>query len=94
MIAGLLVQVGVNNNLLLHLCFRVVKDMDGVKAQLIGPEEEGSICLVTLLITGRATPYLHNGVVYVGDEDHYVGLSFDCLFSKYFLLFKCTLKSK
>lgn len=27
--------------------------------------------MVTLLLTGRATPYLHNGVVYVGDEDHY-----------------------
>lgn len=27
--------------------------------------------IITLLLTGRATPYLHNGVVYVGDEDHY-----------------------
>ncbi|KAG8311339.1 DUF4205 [Homalodisca vitripennis] len=23
------------------------------------------------MLTGRATPYLHNGVVYVGDEEHY-----------------------
>ncbi|XP_073985017.1 inactive ubiquitin carboxyl-terminal hydrolase MINDY-4B isoform X3 [Rhodnius prolixus] len=71
--------------LLLYSCVasrgpdQVVKDMDGVKAQLIGPEEEGSICLVTLLITGRATPYLHNGVVYVGDEDHYATAQFGIL---------------
>lgn len=32
----------------------------------------GSLNVVTLLLSGRATPYLHNGVVYVGDEDHYV----------------------
>lgn len=37
----------------------------------MGPNEEGSLNIVTLLLTGRATPYLHNGVVYVGDEDHY-----------------------
>ncbi|XP_014240355.1 inactive ubiquitin carboxyl-terminal hydrolase MINDY-4B isoform X2 [Cimex lectularius] len=63
--------------LLLYSCVttrgpdQVLKDMDNLKSQLIGPEEEGSICLVTLILTGRATPYLHNGVVYVGDEDHY-----------------------
>lgn len=38
----------------------------------MGPSEEGSLNIVTLLLAGRATPYLHNGVVYVGDEDHYV----------------------
>lgn len=38
----------------------------------MGHNEEGSLNIVTLLLTGRATPYLHNGVVYVGDEDHYV----------------------
>lgn len=37
----------------------------------MGPQEEGSLNIVTLLLTGRATPYLHNGVIYVGDEDHY-----------------------
>lgn len=37
----------------------------------MGPNEEGSLNIVTLLLTGRATPHLHNGVVYVGDEDHY-----------------------
>lgn len=38
---------------------------------LKGNYEEGSLNIVTLLLSGRATPYLHNGVVYVGDEDHY-----------------------
>lgn len=47
-------------------------DLDAPKgAHLMGPYEEGSLNMVTLLLTGRATPYLHNGVVYVGDEDHY-----------------------
>lgn len=34
--------------------------------------EEGSLMIVTLLLTGRATPYIHNGVINVGDEDTYV----------------------
>lgn len=38
----------------------------------MGPHEEGSLNIVMLLLSGRATPYLHNGVIYVGDEDHYV----------------------
>lgn len=51
---------------------RIVTDMDAPKgAHLMGPQEEGSLNIVTLLLTGRATPYLHNGVIYVGDEDHY-----------------------
>lgn len=41
----------------------------------MGPYEEGSLNIVTLMLTGRATPYLHNGVVYVGDEDHYVSIA-------------------
>lgn len=45
----------------------------------MGPSEEGSINIVTLLLTGRATPYLHNGVVYVGDEDHYAMPQFGIL---------------
>lgn len=36
--------------------------------------EEGSLMIVTLLLTGRATPYLHNGVVNVGDESTYVSI--------------------
>jgi hypothetical protein len=50
----------------------VKTDLDDKKASLVTGIEEGSHCIVTLLLTGRATPYLHNGVVYVGDEDHYV----------------------
>lgn len=47
--------------------------MDAPKgAHLMGPHEEGSLNIVMLLLSGRATPYLHNGVIYVGDEDHYV----------------------
>lgn len=50
-------------------------DLDAPKgAHLMGPHEEGSLNVITLLLTGRATPYLHNGVVYVGDEDHYVSM--------------------
>lgn len=52
---------------------RVQTDLDAPKgAHLMGLHEEGSLNIVTLLLTGRATPYLHNGVIYVGDEDHYV----------------------
>lgn len=54
---------------------KVRTDLDAPKgAHLMGPYEEGSLNIVTLMLTGRATPYLHNGVVYVGDEDHYVRL--------------------
>lgn len=53
--------------------FRVITDLDAPKGSyLMGTSEEGSLNIVTLLLTGRATPYLHNGVIYVGDEDHYV----------------------
>lgn len=49
--------------------FSVRNDLDAPKgAHLMGPYEEGSLNIVTLLLSGRATPYLHNGVVYVGDE--------------------------
>jgi hypothetical protein len=48
--------------------------MDDEKAFLVEGREEGSHFIVTLLLTGRATPYLLNGVVYVGDEDHYVSV--------------------
>lgn len=48
------------------------RDLVVDKSHLVTSAEEGSLCVVTLLLTGRATPYLHNGVIYVGDEDHYV----------------------
>ncbi|CRK99330.1 CLUMA_CG012562, isoform A [Clunio marinus] len=50
----------------------VRNDLDASKgSHLMGNYEEGSLNIVTLLLSGRATPYLHNGVIYVGDEDHY-----------------------
>lgn len=56
---------------------RVLTDLDAPKgAHLMGHNEEGSLNIVTLLLTGRSTPYLHNGVIYVGDEDHYVCILF------------------
>ncbi|XP_023711806.1 inactive ubiquitin carboxyl-terminal hydrolase MINDY-4B isoform X5 [Cryptotermes secundus] len=58
---------------------KVKTDMDNEKAFLMAGAEEGSHCIVTLLLTGRATPYLHNGVVYVGDEDHYAMPQFGIL---------------
>lgn len=45
------------------------------KVYLISSAEEGSICIVTLMLTGRATPNLHNGIVNIGDEQHYVSYS-------------------
>lgn len=47
-------------------------DLMDEKVYLISSAEEGSICIVTLLLTGRATPNLHNGIVNIGDEQHYV----------------------
>lgn len=54
------------------LCNRIASDLMDEKAYLISGAEEGSICIVTLMLTGRATPNLHNGIVNVGDEQHYV----------------------
>ncbi|KAJ4438075.1 hypothetical protein ANN_14014 [Periplaneta americana] len=58
---------------------KIRTDLDDEKAYLVTGVEEGSHCIVTLLLTGRATPYLHNGVVYVGDEDHYAMPQFGIL---------------
>lgn len=55
--------------------FSVKKDLDGKLTYLVSTQVEGSLNVATLLLTGRATPYLHNGVQYVGDEDHYVSYS-------------------
>ncbi|XP_075235790.1 inactive ubiquitin carboxyl-terminal hydrolase MINDY-4B-like isoform X2 [Lycorma delicatula] len=58
---------------------RIEKDLEGSKGYLVTAQEEGSECIVTLLLCGRATPYLHNGVVYVGDEEHYAVPQFGIL---------------
>ncbi|CAK1600365.1 unnamed protein product [Parnassius mnemosyne] len=52
-------------------CDNILKDLDGKLNYLVSTQVEGSINVTMLLLTGRATPYLHNGVMYVGDEDHY-----------------------
>lgn len=60
-------------------CFcRVRTDLDSAKSTPLtsSNHEEGSLMIVTLLLTGRATPYIHNGVVNVGDESSYVGSGF------------------
>jgi len=53
------------------------------KAYLISGAEEGSICIVTLMLTGRATPNLHNGIVNVGDEQHYVSFKHMYVYIRY-----------
>ncbi|XP_025196334.1 inactive ubiquitin carboxyl-terminal hydrolase MINDY-4B isoform X1 [Melanaphis sacchari] len=50
---------------------KIVSDLMDEKVYLISSAEEGSICIVTLMLTGRATPNLHNGIVNIGDEQHY-----------------------
>ncbi|XP_063634171.1 inactive ubiquitin carboxyl-terminal hydrolase MINDY-4B isoform X3 [Cydia splendana] len=60
-------------------CENVKKDLDGKLTYLVSSHVEGSLNVVTLLLTGRATPYLHNGVVYIGDEDHYAMPQFGVL---------------
>ncbi|XP_049887815.1 inactive ubiquitin carboxyl-terminal hydrolase MINDY-4B isoform X3 [Pectinophora gossypiella] len=60
-------------------CENVKKDLDGKLTYLVSSHVEGSLNIVTLILTGRATPYLHNGVVYVGDEDHYAMPQFGVL---------------
>ncbi|XP_013148449.1 PREDICTED: protein FAM188B2-like [Papilio polytes] len=52
-------------------CANIKKDLDGKLNYLVSAQPEGSLNVSMLVITGRATPYLHNGVVYVGDEDNY-----------------------
>ncbi|XP_045615324.1 inactive ubiquitin carboxyl-terminal hydrolase MINDY-4B isoform X2 [Procambarus clarkii] len=48
---------------------KIVEDMDGEEQSLL--QSNGTIhpCLATLLLTGRATHYLHNGIIYEGSED-------------------------
>ncbi|XP_017089935.1 inactive ubiquitin carboxyl-terminal hydrolase MINDY-4B [Drosophila bipectinata] len=52
---------------------KVRTDLDSSKGTPLtsSNHEEGSLMIVTLLLTGRATPYIHNGVINVGDESSY-----------------------
>ena len=34
-----------------------------------------NLCITTLMLTGRATPYLHNGIIYEGSEATMVSFS-------------------
>jgi len=61
-----------NMSYILCKCYRIMSDLMDEKVYLISSAEEGSICIVTLLLTGRATSNLHNGIVNIGDEQHYV----------------------
>ncbi|XP_065214748.1 inactive ubiquitin carboxyl-terminal hydrolase MINDY-4B-like isoform X2 [Planococcus citri] len=58
---------------------KVKSDFIDEKQHLVMSSEEGSQCIVMLLLTGRASSFLHNGVVYVGDEDHYAKAHFGVL---------------
>lgn len=46
---------------------RLTADLE--TAQLLSRSGTATIPLLNLLLTGRATPYLHNGVMYMGSED-------------------------
>ncbi|XP_011148914.2 inactive ubiquitin carboxyl-terminal hydrolase MINDY-4B isoform X1 [Harpegnathos saltator] len=47
-------------------------DLEDPKASILGGcTEEGPISVVIFILTGRASPHLHNGVLHVGDENTY-----------------------
>ncbi|KAI4479121.1 hypothetical protein M0804_011260 [Polistes exclamans] len=50
----------------------VQNDLEDQKASILsGCPEEGPISVVVFMLTGRASPHLHNGVINVGDENTY-----------------------
>lgn len=52
---------------------RVRNDLEDPKASILGGcTEEGPISIIVFVLTGRASPHLHNGVLHVGDENTYV----------------------
>ncbi|XP_015185282.1 PREDICTED: protein FAM188B2 isoform X1 [Polistes dominula] len=51
---------------------KVQNDLEDQKASILsGCPEEGPISVVVFMLTGRASPHLHNGVINVGDENTY-----------------------
>ncbi|XP_063593359.1 inactive ubiquitin carboxyl-terminal hydrolase MINDY-4B-like [Penaeus indicus] len=48
---------------------RVMEDAADVKESLIQPNGHIHPILASLILTGRATPYLHNGIIYEGNEE-------------------------
>ncbi|XP_037935878.1 inactive ubiquitin carboxyl-terminal hydrolase MINDY-4B [Teleopsis dalmanni] len=64
---------------------KIRTDLDSNNQPLTLPtNEEGSLMIVTLLISGRATPHIHNGVINVGDENSYA-------VPQYGILSRCTI---
>ncbi|XP_077280075.1 inactive ubiquitin carboxyl-terminal hydrolase MINDY-4B isoform X1 [Temnothorax americanus] len=51
---------------------KVRNDLEDSKASILGGcSEEGPISVIVFVLTGRASPHLHNGVLHVGDENTY-----------------------
>ncbi|XP_045137034.1 inactive ubiquitin carboxyl-terminal hydrolase MINDY-4B-like isoform X2 [Portunus trituberculatus] len=48
---------------------KLQEDMGSEEHPLIETNATIHPCVVTLVLTGRATPYLHNGIIYEGTED-------------------------
>ena len=56
--------------ILFGLYFRLKSDMqDQQNNSLVDPMGDCSQCLLNLIVFGMATPYLHNGVMEIEDED-------------------------
>ncbi|XP_013779795.1 inactive ubiquitin carboxyl-terminal hydrolase MINDY-4B-like [Limulus polyphemus] len=53
---------------------RVQEDLNGEYTELLTPVCEATQALITFLLAGRATPYLHNGVMHTLDEDNVAGV--------------------
>lgn len=59
----------------LNTYFRIRNDLEDPKASILGGcSEEGPISIIVFVLTGRASPHLHNGVLHVGDENTYVSM--------------------
>ncbi|KYQ57714.1 Protocadherin Fat 4 [Trachymyrmex zeteki] len=51
---------------------KIRNDLEDPKASILGGcSEEGPISIIIFVLTGRASPHLHNGVLHVGDENTY-----------------------
>ncbi|XP_046820221.1 probable ubiquitin carboxyl-terminal hydrolase MINDY-4 isoform X2 [Vespa crabro] len=51
---------------------KVQSDLEDQKASILsGCPEEGPISIVVFMLTGRASPHLHNGIIHIGDENTY-----------------------
>uniref|UniRef100_T1IVG0 DM10 domain-containing protein n=1 Tax=Strigamia maritima TaxID=126957 RepID=T1IVG0_STRMM len=48
---------------------RIRKELTEDTQRLLSPNGDCTTATINLVLTGRATPYLHNGIAYVGSED-------------------------